>query len=127
MRPANCRSSYAGVKPEGRLNRELASDLRTLAGFGHCTIFREEYFPARRPPIVAQHTRLDSRQAENYLLGTIAYPNAEQHDGYFAQCCLTSTFSVEAIAPTSTDRKACRAFRRRIHLHYTLSNLIHVL
>jgi hypothetical protein len=27
-------------------------------------------------PIVAQHTRLDSRQAENALLTTIAYPNA---------------------------------------------------
>jgi len=27
-------------------------------------------------PIVAQHTRLDSRQAENALLSTIAYPNA---------------------------------------------------
>lgn len=27
-------------------------------------------------PIVAQHTRLDSRQAENALLSTIAYPGA---------------------------------------------------
>ena len=27
-------------------------------------------------PIVAQHTRLDSRQAENALLSTIAYPSA---------------------------------------------------
>lgn len=27
-------------------------------------------------PIVAQHTRLDSRQAQNALLSTIAYPNA---------------------------------------------------
>ena len=27
-------------------------------------------------PIVAQHTRLDSRQAENALLSTIAFPNA---------------------------------------------------
>ena len=27
-------------------------------------------------PIVAQHTRLDSRQAENALLTTIAFPNA---------------------------------------------------
>lgn len=27
-------------------------------------------------PIVAQHTRLDSRQAANALLSTIAYPNA---------------------------------------------------
>ena len=27
-------------------------------------------------PVVAQHTRLDSRQAENALLSTIAYPNA---------------------------------------------------
>ena len=27
-------------------------------------------------PIVAPHTRLDSRQAENALLSTIAYPNA---------------------------------------------------
>lgn len=27
-------------------------------------------------PIVAQHTRLDSRQAENALLTTIAYPSA---------------------------------------------------
>ena len=27
-------------------------------------------------PIVAQHTRLDSRQAENALITTIAYPNA---------------------------------------------------
>lgn len=27
-------------------------------------------------PIVAQHTRLDSRQSENALLSTIAYPNA---------------------------------------------------
>ncbi|HET9182093.1 MAG TPA: sensory rhodopsin transducer [Candidatus Angelobacter sp.] len=27
-------------------------------------------------PIVAQHTRLDSRQAENALLSTMAYPNA---------------------------------------------------
>ncbi len=27
-------------------------------------------------PIVAQHTRLDSRQSENALLTTIAYPNA---------------------------------------------------
>ncbi len=27
-------------------------------------------------PIVAQHTRLDSRQAENALLSTVAYPNA---------------------------------------------------
>ena len=26
-------------------------------------------------PVVAQHTRLDSRQAENALLSTIAYPN----------------------------------------------------
>jgi hypothetical protein len=26
-------------------------------------------------PIVAQHTRLDSRQAENALLTTMAYPN----------------------------------------------------
>lgn len=27
-------------------------------------------------PVVAQHTRLDSRQAENALLSTIAYPGA---------------------------------------------------
>jgi hypothetical protein len=27
-------------------------------------------------PIVAQHTRLDSRQARNALLSTIAFPNA---------------------------------------------------
>jgi hypothetical protein len=27
-------------------------------------------------PIVAQHTRLDSRQAENALLSTMAFPNA---------------------------------------------------
>ncbi len=27
-------------------------------------------------PVVAQHTRLDSRQADNALLSTIAYPNA---------------------------------------------------
>ena len=27
-------------------------------------------------PIVAQHTRLDSRQSENALLSTMAYPNA---------------------------------------------------
>lgn len=27
-------------------------------------------------PIVAQHTRLDSRQAENALITTVAYPNA---------------------------------------------------
>ena len=27
-------------------------------------------------PIVAQHTRLDSRQAQNALLSTIAFPNA---------------------------------------------------
>ncbi len=27
-------------------------------------------------PVVAQHTRLDSRQAANALLSTIAYPNA---------------------------------------------------
>ena len=27
-------------------------------------------------PIVAQHTRLDSRQAENALLSTVAYPSA---------------------------------------------------
>ena len=27
-------------------------------------------------PVVAQHTRLDSRQAENALLSTIAYPSA---------------------------------------------------
>lgn len=27
-------------------------------------------------PIVAQHTRLDSRQSENALLSTIAFPNA---------------------------------------------------
>ncbi len=27
-------------------------------------------------PIVAQHTRLDSRQAQNALITTIAYPNA---------------------------------------------------
>lgn len=27
-------------------------------------------------PIVAQHSRLDSRQAENALLSTVAYPNA---------------------------------------------------
>jgi len=27
-------------------------------------------------PIVAQHTRLDSRQASNALLSTVAYPNA---------------------------------------------------
>ena len=27
-------------------------------------------------PLVAQHTRLDSRQAENALLSTIAYPSA---------------------------------------------------
>ncbi len=27
-------------------------------------------------PVVAQHTRLDSRQAENALLSTMAYPNA---------------------------------------------------
>ena len=29
-------------------------------------------------PIVVQHTRLDSRQAENALLSTIAYANSEQ-------------------------------------------------
>jgi hypothetical protein len=28
-------------------------------------------------PVVVQHTRLDSRQAENGLLSTIAYPNSE--------------------------------------------------
>jgi hypothetical protein len=28
-------------------------------------------------PIVVQHTRLDSRQAENALLSTIAFPGAE--------------------------------------------------
>jgi hypothetical protein len=28
-------------------------------------------------PIVVQHTRLDSRQAENALLSTIAYPSAD--------------------------------------------------
>ena len=27
-------------------------------------------------PIMEQHTRLDSRQAENLLLSTIGYPNA---------------------------------------------------
>jgi hypothetical protein len=27
-------------------------------------------------PLVAQHTRLDSRQAENALLSTMAYPSA---------------------------------------------------
>ncbi|HTW65062.1 MAG TPA: sensory rhodopsin transducer [Bryobacteraceae bacterium] len=28
-------------------------------------------------PIVVQHTRLDSRQAENALLGTIAFPGGD--------------------------------------------------
>jgi hypothetical protein len=28
-------------------------------------------------PVVVQHTRLDSRQAENALMTTIAYPGAE--------------------------------------------------
>jgi len=32
-------------------------------------------------PIVVQHTRLDSRQAENALLSTIAFPNPESSQG----------------------------------------------
>jgi hypothetical protein len=39
-------------------------------GTGYSSVIRSNV------PIVAQHTRLDSRQAENALLSAIAFPNA---------------------------------------------------
>jgi hypothetical protein len=39
-------------------------------GLGYASILRSDV------PVVVQHTRLDSRQAENALLSTIAYPVA---------------------------------------------------
>jgi hypothetical protein len=67
-------SGYRVVVPAKRTRHVRFNDLRDPEpiprGTDFSSVIRSDV------PIVAQHTRLDSRQAANALLSTIAYPNA---------------------------------------------------
>lgn len=58
--------------PARRALHQRINDLRDPepipAGVDYCCVLRSDH------PIVVQHTRLDSRQAENALMSTIAFP-----------------------------------------------------
>ena len=65
---------YRMVVPAQRTQHLRFNDLKDPApiprGTDYSSVIRSDV------PIVAQHTRLDSRQSENALLTTIAYPSA---------------------------------------------------
>jgi hypothetical protein len=65
---------YRVVVPAQRTQHLRFNDLKDPApiprGTDYSSVIRSDV------PIVAQHTRLDSRQSENALLTTIAYPSA---------------------------------------------------
>ncbi|QKW53757.1 sensory rhodopsin transducer [Streptomyces buecherae] len=65
---------YELTVPARRAHHQRINDLRDpepiLPGVDYCLVVRSDH------PIVVQHTRLDSRQAENALMSTIAYPSA---------------------------------------------------
>jgi hypothetical protein len=65
---------YRAVVPARRTRHIRFNDLRDPEviprGTDYSSVIRSDV------PIVAQHTRLDSRQAENALITTIAYPAA---------------------------------------------------
>ena len=65
---------YRVTVPARRTRHVRFNDLRDPEPIPRDTDFSSEI--RSDVPIVAQHTRLDSRQAENALLSTIAYPNA---------------------------------------------------
>ncbi|GAA2325024.1 sensory rhodopsin transducer [Streptomyces cuspidosporus] len=63
---------YELTVPARRAHHQRINDLRgpepILPGIDYCLVIRSDR------PLVVQHTRLDSRQAENALMSTIAYP-----------------------------------------------------
>jgi hypothetical protein len=65
---------YKVTVPARRTRHVRFNDLRDPEpiprGIDYSSVIRSDV------PIVAQHTRLDSRQAENALLSTVAYPSA---------------------------------------------------
>lgn len=67
-------SGYKVVVPARRTRHVRFNDLQDPEPIPRDTDFSSVI--ESNVPIVAQHTRLDSRQAENALLSTIAYPAA---------------------------------------------------
>ncbi|HEU4415013.1 MAG TPA: sensory rhodopsin transducer [Candidatus Angelobacter sp.] len=65
---------YKVTVPARRTRHVRFNDLRDPAPIPRDTDFSSVI--RSDVPVVAQHTRLDSRQAENALLSTIAYPSA---------------------------------------------------
>jgi hypothetical protein len=65
---------YRLTIPARRAWHQRINDLRdpepVPVGTDYCCVIRSDH------PIVVQHTRLDSRQAENTLMTTVAYPGA---------------------------------------------------
>jgi hypothetical protein len=65
---------YQLTVPARRAHHQRINDLDgpepVPVGTDYCCVIRSD------EPIVVQHTRLDSRQAENALMSTIAYPVA---------------------------------------------------
>lgn len=65
---------YELTVPARRAHHQRINDLQgpepILPGIDYCLVIRSDR------PIVVQHTRLDSRQAENALMSTIAYPSS---------------------------------------------------
>jgi hypothetical protein len=74
MRDREPAGPYAIHVPARRAHHQRFNDLREPEpmpiGVDYCCIIRSD------KPIVVQHTRLDSRQAANGLMSTIAYPAA---------------------------------------------------
>lgn len=67
-------SGYKLMVPARRTRRVRFNDLKDPEPIPRGTNFSSVI--ESDVPIVAQHTRLDSRQAENALLSTVAYPSA---------------------------------------------------
>ncbi|MFE2673020.1 sensory rhodopsin transducer [Streptomyces hygroscopicus] len=65
---------YELTVPARRAHHQRINDLSgpepIRPGIDYCLVIRSDR------PIVVQHTRLDSRQAENALMSTIAYPSS---------------------------------------------------
>jgi hypothetical protein len=63
---------YQLIVPGRRAHHQRFNDLQgpepIAVGVDYCCLIRSDV------PIVVQHTRLDSRQAANALMSTIAYP-----------------------------------------------------
>nr|2II7_A Chain A, Anabaena sensory rhodopsin transducer protein [Anabaena sp.]2II7_B Chain B, Anabaena sensory rhodopsin transducer protein [Anabaena sp.]2II7_C Chain C, Anabaena sensory rhodopsin transducer protein [Anabaena sp.]2II7_D Chain D, Anabaena sensory rhodopsin transducer protein [Anabaena sp.]2II7_E Chain E, Anabaena sensory rhodopsin transducer protein [Anabaena sp.]2II7_F Chain F, Anabaena sensory rhodopsin transducer protein [Anabaena sp.]2II7_G Chain G, Anabaena sensory rhodopsin tr len=68
---------YRLTVPARRTKHVRFNDLNDPAPIPHDTDFASVI--QSNVPIVVQHTRLDSRQAENALLSTIAYANTHHH------------------------------------------------